>query len=80
MEGQKLYQDLCKKVNNLRKIKCTRERVEEKLRKEFANEDGLDTDEWKDKNEGDSPIPTTSVQLGGHFPDRLKSFFQQLKK
>ena len=78
VEGQKLYQDLCTKVNELRKNTCTGERVEEKLRKRFANGDGIDSDEWKDKNESFSPTSTTSVQLGGHFPYSLKSFFQEL--
>ena len=78
VEGQKLYQDLYKKVNNLRKNKHIGERVEKKLRKVFANKDGIDTDEWTDKKEGFYAIPTTVVQLGGHFPDSLKSFFQQL--
>ena len=76
MEGQKLYQDLCKIVNNLQK-KCTGEKVEEKLLKKFANKDGIDTDEQTVKNKGFYAIPTT-VQLGGHFPDSLKPSFQQL--
>ena len=41
---------------------CTGQRgVEEKLQMGFAIEYDIDTDEWKDKNERFSPIPTTSV-------------------
>ena len=45
VEGRKLYQDLCRKVDELWKNTCTGERVEEKLRMEFAIGDGIDSDE-----------------------------------
>ena len=47
------------------------------LRKESSNKDGIDTDEWTDKNKGFYPIPPTILNLGGFFPDSLKSVFQQ---
>ena len=78
VEGRKLYQDLCMKVNKLRKNTCTGERVEEKLQMGFAIGDGIDSDEWKDKNESFSPTSTTSVQLSGYLPNGLKSFFGEV--
>ena len=74
LEGRKLYQELCKRIEELRQIPCTGEMIEERMRKTFAMEDGIDTEIWTNTTELDS----RKAELGGYVPGNLKLFFAEV--
>lgn len=75
IEGRKLYQDLCIKIDDLRKSQCTGERVEEKLRKKFGKENGIDTDEWTERNTGGFDAFRPAIEIDEYFPESLNSLW-----